>query len=217
VRSLVLRVITLFVLAGSFVVPATAGAKARTVVTVFHAFTAAGAAMLPSTPESGYCWAGSLAADRSDAWRCATWNAIYDPCFSSKAAAGIVLCPIDGVSRDIEISLTRRLPTAQGDHGKASAQSEPWLIELAVSSGSVPGGVFCELSTGASLVVDGVRLNYYCTGGAFSAMGLWGLPTRKTPEWSIRITSTSAKAVAPKVIAKTLAHARHGAIRHVWM
>ncbi|MGA2470255.1 MAG: hypothetical protein ABSG64_06145 [Solirubrobacteraceae bacterium] len=215
-RSLAIRLVAVSVSAAALVIPASAAANVGTVVTVFHAFTATGQPMLPTRSVSGYCWTGSIAADRRDAWRCATGNALYDPCFSSKAAPGAVLCPNEQLTSDIKIRLTRPLPTKQADPGTASAHSQPWLIELAASSGAASGGVYCEFATGGSSVVGDVRLNYYCSGGAFSAMGLWGLPAREHPEWSIRMTPTTAKALAPHAIAKTLAHASDVGIRHVW-
>jgi hypothetical protein len=198
-------------------VPASAAPTVRTVVTVFQAFTATGKPTLPTKSVAGHCWTGSLAADRADAWRCIAGNAIYDPCFASAAAAGVVLCPNMQVTTDTEIHLTRALPAKQADSGKASVHNFPWLIELAASSGSGRGGVFCEFNTGASAVVSNARMNYYCIGGSYSYDGLWGLPTRKRPEWSIRLTPATAKSLAPHAVANTLAHARYVVIRHVWM
>lgn len=194
----------------------------RTTVTVFRAFTPTGAATLPTRSVSGYCWTGSIAADRSDAWRCLSGHWIYDPCFSSSAAPGIVLCPNMQVTSDVEIRLTRPLPSAQRDTATASIHSIPWLIELDVPSSQAPGRVFCEFATGASSVVktavpNDVRLNYYCSGGSYSTMGLWGLPRRTSGQWTIRITPATAKTLALHEVAKTLEQARTIAIRHVWM
>src|SRR5665213_51415 len=36
-----------------------------------------------SAHASGYCWEGSAAAPRADAWRCFEGNDILDPCFGS--------------------------------------------------------------------------------------------------------------------------------------
>jgi uncharacterized low-complexity protein len=182
---------------------AAAGAAESTTVTVFHAFTAAGKPALPTRSATGYCWTGSLAADRSDAWRCFIGNEIHDPCFSSARTPGVVVCPNVMLSSAIEIRLTRPLPVKLADRGTASAKSQPWLIEL----DSAPTAR-CEFATGATSAIGELRLNYLCTGGGLTSMGLWGLPLRSKPQWHIRIAPFSAK---------SLAHASDPGIRHVWM
>lgn len=222
VRIVIVVAITAWLLAVPALARTEPGTKvAGTTVTVFRAFTATGAATLPTKSVSGYCWTGSIAADRSDAWRCLSGHWIYDPCFSSPAAPRIVLCPNMHLTSDVKIRLTRPLPGAQKDRGTASIHSIPWLIELDVPSSQVAGGVFCEFSTGASSVaktaLNDVRLNYYCSGGSYSTMGLWGLPARTSPQWTIRITAATAKTLALNEVAKTLKHAHTIALRHVWM
>jgi hypothetical protein len=60
---------------------------------------------------SGYCWEGSLAAERSDAWRCFIGNEIVDPCYSGPQRW--VACPSGkGV---IRINLTTPLPLRLAD------------------------------------------------------------------------------------------------------
>src|SRR4051812_41136067 len=42
---------------------------------------------------NGYCWEGSIADTRSDAWRCFLGNLILDPCFSNETATSdFVIC-----------------------------------------------------------------------------------------------------------------------------
>jgi hypothetical protein len=186
---------------------ASAPAATASVVTVFHAFTPAGTPTLAVRSTHGYCWTGSIAADRRDAWRCFVGNDIHDPCFSAAAAPGVVVCPNPALTEATEIRLSKPLPTAMADHGVASVHSRPWLIELAVSR--VPGtaGARCELVTGATSAVGGVPESYFCTGRALESMGLWGAPHQGAPGWSIRIAPDSTK---------SLAHATRVAVAHMW-
>ena len=192
-------------------VAATAVASPATKTTVFHAFTAAGAPSLPTKTTSGYCWTGSLAAERSDAWRCFVGNEIHDPCFSSPAAHGIVLCPNEQLSTDTEIHLTRSLPTAQADHGTASIHDRPWLIEVGpkCAQSPSPANCFrCEFEPGAQPSVNGKRLNYECS-GAIAGFGAFGLPNRNVEPWTITVGKDIGKgsvAFTPPV-----------AIVHAWM
>jgi hypothetical protein len=178
-------------------VPVYAAARTQTAETVFQPFTAAGIPTLQTTSKSGYCYTGSLAVNRSDAWRCFVGNFILDPCFSSPRVGGEVVCPGINLSSGIEIRLTKPLPTGMADPGKPSLRHEPWDIQLA-------DGVHFLLSSGASNVVDGKRLNYFC--GPKCSVGLWGYPRRSTEPWTILVAPVNAKSL----------HARQ-AIRHVWM
>lgn len=194
--------------AGLLAIPTAATASlGGTKVTVFHAFTASGRPTLPTKSLTGYCWTGSLTADRDDAWRCLVGNGLYDPCFSSAAAPAVVLCPNYKLTTDIEIHLTRPLPLKQADRGGPSVHIQPWLIELEASTVPNVGPPRCEFSSGATNVIDGKRLNYFCTGGAFSTMGLWGFPNREMSEWFILMTPTNAK---------SLSGGTDIAIRHAW-
>ena len=101
--------------------PASAAARGHTIETVFHAFRADGTPSIHVQTRSGYCYSGSLAIDRTDAWRCFVGNFIYDPCFSSSIAPGEVVCPDLAITGGIEINLTRRLPRRLADSGRAVA------------------------------------------------------------------------------------------------
>ena len=166
-------------------------------MTVFKPYLSAGEPAFPFRTESGHCFTGSLAINRTDAWRCIVGNVIHDPCFSSTLDPGGVLCPDRQVTSGIDIRLTKRLPRALADSGKPSLRNQPWDIELM-------NGRHFVFSSGATNVVHGVRLNYFC--GASCNYGLWGFPRRSTQPWTILVGPFTAKAL----------HERR-AIRHVWM
>ena len=76
----------------------------------------------------GSCWSSSLAAGRDDAWRCMRGNYIFDPCFSSPKAQGVVLCVVSPWSKSgVEIVLTKRLPNPYA--GRPSTTGLPWAIQ----------------------------------------------------------------------------------------
>ncbi len=177
--------------------PAPAAARPRTIATVFHAFTSNGKPSIATRSKSGYCFTGSLTINRNDAWRCIVGNSLYDPCFSSAQAPGVVICPDRQVTRGTEIHLTRPLPRASADPGQPSLRNQPWDIELF-------SGRHFQFSSGASNVVHGLRLNYFC--GSSCTYGLWGFPRRRTQPWTILVGPFTAKTL----------HQRR-AIRHVWM
>ena len=201
------RALLLAAAVGALALPAGATAGSAAAITVFHAFTSAGEPALATTAARGYCWTGSIAADRRDAWRCFVGNEIHDPCFSAAAAPGIVLCPNPELTHATEIHLTKPLPTAMADHAAPSVHSRPWLIELGASRAAGTAGARCEAVTGASSQVDGVAERYFCT-GALASMGLWGAPAHGAAGWSIRIAPDSAGSLAGAV---------RVAIEHMWV
>jgi hypothetical protein len=160
--------------------PASAPASA-TRAQVFRAFTPAGHPMLTVTVRRrGSCFSGSIATPRRDAWRCMSGNEIFDPCFSSSAAHGVVVCPALNLTTGAQLRLTKPLPRRYANHRRPSLRLEPWELELT-------HGRRCRIITGATTVVGGKRLNYGCTGG----ISLWGLPSRRTPHWTILSGSPS--------------------------
>jgi hypothetical protein len=174
--------------AGVMTMPAAATAHSRTTATIFQAFAPDGAPTLNTRPKSGSCWTGALTIARSDAWRCLVGNYIYDPCFSSSQAQGVVICPNLQVNGGVEIHLTKRLPRGMGNTGTPSLNDQPWNIQLT-------NGHHCMLSSGATNVVHGKRLNYFCGGGL--KYGLWGFPRRNGEPWTILVgpfTATSLHA-----------------------
>jgi hypothetical protein len=177
--------------------PAAATARTHTIETIFHPFKSDGTPTIHVHSKSGYCYSGSLAINRDDAWRCFTGNFLYDPCFSSPLVPGKVLCPGVNVTSGVEIKLTRGLPKRYADSGKPSLKQQPWDIQLT-------DGRHFQYSSGASNFVDGKRLNYFC--GATCPVGLWGFPRRHTQPWTIVIARVTAKSLRTR-----------RAIRHVWM
>jgi hypothetical protein len=178
-------------------VPPTAVAHNTTTATIFQAFTSSGSPTIHTRSKSGYCFTGSLTANRADAWRCFVGNYIYDPCFSSTLAGGVVVCPNLQVNGGIEIHLTKRLPLGMANAGALSLREQPWNIELT-------SGRHCAFSGGASNVTQGKRLNYFC--GSNFHDGLWGYPDRRAQPWTILIGPFTATSLSQ----------RRG-IRKVWM
>jgi hypothetical protein len=124
----------------------------------------------------GYCFTGSLADARTDAWRCFLGNEIEDPCFSGSGA--FVICP-DGTpdSRDaLELRLTKPLPHSRANPPGDPTRRDPWVIVTA-------GGATCYRVTGTSAVEAGRELTYECAG----ASALAGSPNRTRPVWTINL------------------------------
>jgi len=108
-----------------------------------------------STQVSGECFVSSIAATRSDAWRCMTGNEILDPCFSIPNNTTQVLCvpnPTDP-STFVTMNLTKPLPAAE-----PVTTQHPWFLQLA-------DGTVCNFFTGATGAVNGERINYGCSDG----------------------------------------------------
>lgn len=164
----------------------------RTQTTVFEPFTSAGMPVSPPRKTiTGYCWSGSSATSRADAWRCVSGNDIIDPCFSSTQARGIVLCSTSGPwDRGLlEIKLTKKLPTRYGNKGRPSTAGLPWALQTT-------NGWKCELATGATNVIVGMRLNYFCKG---TNRVLWGSPARGSQPWHIYVARQNAKTLSNQV------------------
>ena len=195
--SIARRLILTAVVASIVVAAPPATARIRTTATIFGAFSSTGAPTIHTRSRSGYCYTGALTTDRRDAWRCFVGNSIYDPCFSSSHARGVVICPDLAVNSGIKIRLTTALPLRYADRGAPSLKHQPWNIELT-------SGRHCAFASGASNVVHGVRLNYFC--GAGNNNGLWGYPDRRVQPWTILIAPFTATAL----------HQRRS-IRHAWM
>jgi hypothetical protein len=162
-------------------------AAVRTQTHIYEAFTASGkAAIGVSETVHGYCYIGSLAAARDDAWRCISGDYLYDPCFSSHKAKGIVLCLGAPWQRSgVEIKLTKPLPKPYA--GNPSTSGLPWGIETAA-------GLKCVMATGGTTAIRGVRANYGCTSNEW----LWGSPSRKSQPWTIYIAPFDAKKLSTR-------------------
>lgn len=165
-------------------------ATTTTRTVLYQAFTASGQPTIHVTSTArGSCNGGSAAIDRDDAWRCFSGNFVYDPCFSSAHAKGIVLCPSGpGATSGIEIKLTAKLTGA--DHGKPSTSGTPWGVQTT-------SGLKCEIDTGATTVLDGRRANYFCAKSKKTI--LWGSPIRKSEPWTIYAAPATAKKLTTKV------------------
>lgn len=77
--------------------PLFAGNRSRVIATKVNIFKPQGEAL---KIEKGFCWTGSLAISRDDAWRCMVRSNIFDPCFVVEAL-GRILCdanPIENKS-----------------------------------------------------------------------------------------------------------------------
>jgi hypothetical protein len=172
------------------------GARAATptTATIYQAFSYHGLVIPHVRVVSGYCWENSNVTERGDAWRCFVGNHIHDPCFSSTFAFGVVVCATPWNDTGVEIRLSRPLPTPSS-HAGPSLALQPWAIETAA-------GAECVLSSGASAVVHGHRLNYFCG----TKVGLWGFPTRTSQPWTILSAPFNATTLSHRV-----------AIRHAWM
>jgi hypothetical protein len=170
--------------------PALASAT-RTRAVVYGAFTSSGApAYSVARSLRGSCFSGAQSVNRHDAWRCISGNALFDPCFSSTKAHGIVLCPSTPFSSSvIELKLTKRLPSGMADKGNPSTSGLPWAIETTT-------GLKCVMDTGATNVIGTTRANYSCNRGTG---WLWGDPARRTEPWTIRIAPLSAKRLSQRV------------------
>lgn len=175
-----------------------AGAPTSTTAMVYRPFAANGGIQLRARVRRGYCWTGSSSAARRDAWRCMSADRILDPCFSASLHAQSVLCPTGPWShRGLRLRLTRALPRRFANTGKPSLAARPWAIELS-------NGRRALFSSGASSVVEGVRLNYFF--GSASHEGLWGFPDRGVEPWTIMLAPFDAHRLQERV-----------SIRRAWM
>jgi hypothetical protein len=184
-------VTAIVVLATLACLPEGADAQSTTSVTTYQAFTPNGAIKLHTRPRSGDCPSGSEATPRRDAWRCFSGSYIFDPCFSSARDTGIVVCPeAPWLAKGVEIRLTKPLVRAHANHDAPARNLQPWALELS-------SGLRCLFAGGATNVVEGQRLNYFC--GAGSQEGLWGYPDRSATPWTILIAPFQATSLSARV------------------
>jgi hypothetical protein len=168
---------------------------ARTIATIYEAFSYHGVVVPHVQVEPGYCTGSSQATLRLDAWRCSAGATVLDPCFNSEFANGVV-CPSPATDTGVEINLTRPLPKAS-NHAAPSLTLAPWAITTA-------SGASCAFATGSSPVIASTktRMNYVCS----AKLGLWGYPNRKSTTWTILVGPPTAKSLSRRV-----------AIVHAWM
>jgi hypothetical protein len=176
-------------LATTAIAAGAAQGRGHTAASVYEAFSYHGVIVPEVSVASGYCFTSSDVTRRDDAWRCFVGNDLYDPCFSSPLAFGVVVCPIPWSDSGTEIRLTKALPSS-GSHTPPSLALQPWAVETAA-------GAYCLLSSGASDVVHGERLNYFC--GKNVKYGLWGFPSRTAQPWTILQAPFTAKVLKHRV------------------
>jgi hypothetical protein len=163
----------------------------ETTASVYRAFTPHGFIRLHTQARSGYCISGSGATPRRDAWRCFSGNYVLDPCFSLHRSSDYVICPESPWSdTGIKVRLTSPLPLRYGGDASPTTRLHPWALELA-------NGRHCAFSTGATNVVEGERLNYFC--GRGTEEGLWGFPDRSSEPWTILIAHFEATELTERV------------------
>lgn len=123
-----------------------AGPAPTTIITYYPSQSTA------TATESGNCWTGSIASERSDAYRCMTGNNIYDPCFLDGSQS--VFCPTDVPPRlGVVLTLTAPLPATGSE---APGQAPPWAFQLA-------DGAICQVVTGAGIA----NFPFACSSGLF--------------------------------------------------
>jgi hypothetical protein len=166
-------------------------APTRTRAIIYQAFTSSGKPAIHVTSTSrGSCNGGASAINRSDAWRCFAGNFVYDPCFSSPKATGIVLCPLGPwTASGAEIKLTA--PLTGANKGKPSTSGHPWAIETSTDK--------CVAATGATSILDHLRANYFCQ---TTKNALWGYPSRTSEPWTIYSAPGTATKLTRKVAIK---------------
>ena len=164
-------------------------ATTRTSVRIYQAFASSGAPAIGVTKTiNGHCFAGSSQANRNDAWRCTSNNLLYDPCFSSSKAKGIVLCPAAAWKRSgVKIVLTRGLPGKFGNRRVPSTNVRPWAMQTI-------SGARCVLEGMGPLISSKVFGDYACTNGKW----LWNQPNRKAQPWTIFIAPVTATKLTTK-------------------
>jgi hypothetical protein len=173
----------------SLAVGSVAVAASRTSARIYRAFTPSGKAAVQVTKTvTGYCFSGSNETDRNDAWRCLSKNSIYDPCFSSSKASGIVLCPPAAWKRSgVKIMLTRALPTKFGGSRVPSTKGRPWAMETF-------SGLKCVTEGMGPLISPRVFGDYACK----NPVWLWGQPNRSTQPWTIFVAPDGATKLTTK-------------------
>jgi hypothetical protein len=160
---------------------AAASAAAPTERLIYTPFAPDGsplASLKVATHGGGRCDTGSYVVARRGVYRCFDGNVIRDPCFSDARAStasgeAVVVC-VESPWSTAAVSL--HLDGAPSSAGQAAPGRAPWALQLA-------GGQRCVFAEGASNVVHGRRLNYFCTGKRY----LFGTPRTSRPMWRIRM------------------------------
>jgi hypothetical protein len=142
--------------AGSTVGPVTASVS-RTAVNTFAPWSQTGKlgrGITVGRRVRGSCWEASMAVELRGAYRCASGNIIYDPCFAfGDGASGELVCALSPWGKVILMRLTKPLPRATTNPGNPLRQ--PWALQLS-------NGVNCLVDTGTPGYADGLYFTYYC-------------------------------------------------------
>jgi hypothetical protein len=108
----------------------------------------------PTEHRQATCPGPASASDRADTYRCLSGGLIFDPCILTEFGLICGASPITGAAGFIAD------PDEPLESVEARPGNRPWLIELG-------DGTLCSLSTGATTVIDGVRVGYPCEDGSF--------------------------------------------------
>ncbi len=159
--------------------------------------------------QEGYCWVGSIAAVRPDAYRCMIGNLIEDPCFALPDGKTAV-CGVDPILHDpgFLLKLTQPLPTPEplSQESLDEYAKSGWLLALA-------DGTVCSPATGAMGVVDDKPMHYYCRPAGGLKEGetgpvLLGDLQTSTPTWKAeeaRLSPSDNQILESKIITVTTA------------
>jgi hypothetical protein len=139
--------------------PQTQAATSTTVINTFKLT----AQNLTNKIQFGTCWTSSIAAPRSDAWRCTVGNNISDPCFVTKKTNTLVCDPNPITKKPgFTLHLTKPLPK---QNTAILPQNEPinfWILAFEDGSYCMPyTGTLPLLHSNNSDKVIAVR--YYCS------------------------------------------------------
>ncbi len=149
------------------------------------AVTAPGTALVPFAPpvpseiRQGACYAGSDLLRSTSAWRCGvTGGEIFDPCVLANDGATVV-CGANPATGEpgFVLELTDALPAVALDE---KVYPGAWLFQLG-------NGAICSFNQGASITVEGQRINYTCD----DLTQLLGEIDKSGPVWTINIVTTS--------------------------
>jgi len=137
--------------------------------------------LIVTSKVSGNCWTGSLAqSGRSDAWRCMMGDNISDPCYAGYLSnEHVAVCSVPFSSHVVVIKLTAPLSSSDANQSTGT-RGDPSELELG-------DGARCEMLTGTTDAIKGMRLNYGCYGDKES---VYGDPDRSASLWKVHVLST---------------------------
>jgi hypothetical protein len=181
--STVIPTALLLALACTFVAMPSSASGYVTAIKVYSPFEGTQLAknLIVDSTVSGSCWTGSIAqSGRSDAWRCMMGDTISDPCYAGYLAKEhVAVCGVPFSSRVVVIKLTAPLSPSDANQ-PTGTRGDPSEVELG-------DGARCEMITGATNAINGMRLNYGCYGDKES---VYGDPDRSSSLWKVHVLST---------------------------